>query len=142
MDRPPHEVGDHVPVASGDLTRTVDVEIPGYRDRQTIVIVEIVAIELSNELVYLIRRVEAQRHEVLLQGQWRLAPVDRATRGSEDELFYTRQVSILEYSERAQPIDQQVGLRMIYTVLVGEMRSQMEYAVGLVREGALEPLLV
>src|SRR5579862_165410 len=56
--RPVEKIRDDIPVAAGDLAGSVNVEESRPHDRQLIVVMEEVAVELAEQLRDLIRRVE------------------------------------------------------------------------------------
>ena len=101
-------------------------------------VVEEVTVEFAQHLGDLVGGGEVHGHELLPQGERGIAPVDGTAGGGVDEALHAGEDGILQQAQRAQAVDHQVALGMVYRVLVGEEGRQMENNLGAFKEDALE----
>ena len=140
---PVDEVGDDVAVLAGHFARAVGIEKPRLDHGQPVVVPVEVAVELARHLGDLVGRRQVHRHELFFQRQRSLRAVDGTTRPGVDEpLEVALQHCVLKHLDGAERADQQILLRVVNRVLIGEEGCEMKDVVGFFVENALQIDLV
>src|SRR2546427_3935492 len=141
VHRPVEEIGDHIPVLTWDLAGSIGIEEPRIHHGEIVEPMEHARVELAEHLRDLVGRVKLSRDVLLGEGHGGVRSIDATARGGVDETIHAHEVGVLEYFQRAHPVDHEVEFRMVNGVLIREMRGEVVDNFGTLLESLPQILI-